>query len=46
MVGAVTMFGAAILFAVSCIKKPDNLSTKEQVTVWESLVVVEKCSVV
>ncbi|KAJ7335982.1 hypothetical protein OS493_013348 [Desmophyllum pertusum] len=46
MVGAIVMVGAAMLFAVSCVKKPDTLGTKEDVTAWELLVVVEKCSVV
>ncbi|XP_078342332.1 monocarboxylate transporter 4-like [Oculina patagonica] len=46
MVGAIMVIGAAMLFAVSCIKKPEKLSTKEEVAVWESLIVVEKCSVV
>lgn len=40
------MIGAAMLFAVSFIKKPKKLSTKEELTVWETLLVVEKCSVV
>ena len=46
MVGAIVMVGAAMLFAISRVKKPDTLSTKEDVTAWELLVVVEKCSVV
>ena len=47
MVGAIMMVGAAMLLAVSCAKKPEKMSAKEDVTaVWESLVVVEKCSVV
>ena len=46
MAGAIVMVGAAMLFVVSRVKKPDTLSTKEDETVWELLVVVEKCSVV
>ena len=36
MVGGITMVGAAILLVVSCIKKPNNLNTKEEMTVLES----------
>ena len=48
MVGALTMSGTAMLFAVSCVKKPEPPITKGDIAVWEleTLVVVEKCSVV
>lgn len=48
MVGAIMLAGAAIMFAVSCKRKPppEKLVEKEEVTLWESLIVVEKCSVV
>lgn len=48
MVGAIMLAGSAIMFAVSCKRKPppEKLVEKEEVTLWESLIVVEKCSVV
>lgn len=48
MVGAIMLAGAVIIFVVSCIKKPapEKSNEKEEVTQWESLIVVEKCSVV
>ena len=36
----------SILLTVSCVKKSETLTSKEEVKVWESLLVVEKCSVV
>lgn len=46
MVGAILLTGAAILIGVVCVKRSDKLETKEEITIWEALVVVEKCSVV
>lgn len=47
MVGAIYLTGAAILTGVFCVKKLDDKpSLKKEITVWESLIVVEKCSVV
>ena len=46
MTGAIMIVATAILFTVSCVKKSETLTSKEEVKVWESLLVVEKCSVV
>ena len=48
MAGAIMIVATAMLMTVSCVKKPDHetLTSKEEVKVWESLHVVEKCSVV
>lgn len=46
MAGAIMILGSAILLTVSCVKKPVTLTSNEDVRDWESLVVVEKCSVV
>jgi len=46
MAGAIMIFATAILLTVSCVKKSKTLTSKEEVKVWESLLVVEKCSVV
>lgn len=46
MVGTIMMVGTAMLLVVSCVKKSEALTSKEEVKVWESLLVVEKCSVV
>jgi len=46
MVGGVILTGAVMQLGVFCVKKSDKLDTKEEITIFESLVVVEKCSVV
>jgi len=46
MAGAIMILGSAILLTVSCVKKPVTLTSNEDVRDWESLLVVEKCSVV
>lgn len=46
MAGAIMILGSVILLTVSCVKKPVTLTSNEDVRDWESLLVVEKCSVV
>ena len=46
MAGAIMIVATAILLTVSCVKKSVTMTSKEEVKVWESLLVVEKCSVV
>ena len=46
MVGGVILAGAVMQLGVFCVKRSDKLDTKEEMTIFESLVVVEKCSVV
>ena len=46
MTGAIMIAATSILLTVSCVKKSETYTSKEEVKVWESLLVVEKCSVV
>lgn len=46
MTGAIMIVATTILLTVSCVKESDTLTSKEEVKVWEPLLVVEKCSVV